>query len=194
MPSPRKKTCRICLDDDFEVDQMLSVALCGHQFCVECMKQYVEAMLLEGRVPRCPHYQCESKPTLRSFASLLTPKLKKMWEQKIQEGSIPVLDRVYCPDATCSALMSVSELSKSTNGHMVCCFKCSKPFCVNCKVPWHNNMSCGDYKSLGPNPTTNDMMLKTLANQMMWRQCGKCQHMIERVAGCNRVTCRMIAQ
>ncbi|CAF2343704.1 unnamed protein product [Brassica rapa] len=57
---------------------MLSVALCGHQFCVECMKQYVEAMLLEGRVPRCPHYQCGSKPTLRSFASLLTPKLKKM--------------------------------------------------------------------------------------------------------------------
>ncbi|WZZ22170.1 hypothetical protein YC2023_123557 [Brassica napus] len=91
--SYQRKTCRICFDDDFEVDQMLSVALCGHQFCVECMKQYVEAMLLEGRVPRCPHYQCGSKPTLRSFASLLTPKLKKMWEQKIQEDSIPVLDR-----------------------------------------------------------------------------------------------------
>ncbi|CAN7034671.1 unnamed protein product [Brassica oleracea var. botrytis] len=41
------------------------------------MKRYVEAILLEGRVLRCPHYQCESKPTLRSFASLLTPKLKK---------------------------------------------------------------------------------------------------------------------
>ncbi|KAH0907191.1 hypothetical protein HID58_039018 [Brassica napus] len=137
---------------------MLSVALCGHQFCVECMKQYVEAMLLEGRVPRCPHYQCGSKPTLRSFASLLTPKLKKMWEQKIQEDSIPVLDRVYCPNP-------------------ICCFKCSKPFCINCKVPWHNNMSCGDYKSLVPNPTTNDMMLKALANQKMGV-------MIERVVGC----------
>ncbi|WZZ90996.1 hypothetical protein YC2023_119575 [Brassica napus] len=134
---------------------------------VYCMKQYVEAMLLEGRVLRCPHYQCESKPTLRSFASLLTPKLKKMWEQMIQDDSIPVLDRVYCPNPMCLALMSVSELSKSTNGHMRCCFKCSKPFCINCKVPWHNNMSCGDYKRLGPNPTTNDMMLKTLANQKM---------------------------
>ncbi|KAF3598155.1 hypothetical protein DY000_02026386 [Brassica cretica] len=89
---------------------MHSVALCGHQFCVECMRQYIEAMLLEGGVPRCPRYQCESKPILRSFTNLLTLKLRKMWEQRIQEDSIPVADRVYCPNRMCSALMSFHGL------------------------------------------------------------------------------------
>ncbi|RID72396.1 hypothetical protein BRARA_C04290 [Brassica rapa] len=94
MPS-QKKTCRICFNNDFEIHQMHSIALCGHQFCVECMKQYIEAMLFEGGVPRCPHYQCEFMPTLRSFTNLLTPKLRKMWEQRVQKDSIPVADRVY---------------------------------------------------------------------------------------------------
>ncbi|CAN6912751.1 unnamed protein product [Brassica oleracea] len=119
--------------------QMHSVALCGHQFCVVCMRQYIEAMLLEGGVPRCPRYQCESKPILRSFTNLLTLKLRKMWEQRIQEDSIPVADRVYCPNRMCSALMSVSELSKSTNGHMRCCFKCSN-FTFSAK--FHGLITC----------------------------------------------------
>ncbi|VYS59198.1 unnamed protein product [Arabidopsis thaliana] len=68
--------CRICFYEDVKAEQMYSVALCGHQFCVECVKQHIESRLLEGCVPRCPHYQCESKLTFRSCANLLTPKTK----------------------------------------------------------------------------------------------------------------------
>ncbi|CAL9247928.1 unnamed protein product [Arabidopsis halleri] len=111
-------SCHICFDDDFKAEQMFS-----------CVKRHIEARLLEGRVPRCPDYQCESKLTFRSCANLLTPKLKAM----------------------CSALMSVTELSISTQEAEVrrCCVKCSEPFCINCKVPWHSDLSCGDYKRLG---------------------------------------------
>ncbi|KAL0897576.1 hypothetical protein Bca101_081537 [Brassica carinata] len=189
MPPDQKMTCPICFDDDLEAHQMFSVALCCHQFCLECVKRYINVALMEGRAFGCPHFKCKSKLTLISCSNLLTPKLSDMWQQRINEEAIPVVDRVYCPNPRCSALMSETELSKSSDGSMKSCIKCDQPFCINCKVAWHSNLSCEDYKRLGPDPTENDIKLKALANQEMWRQCGKCQHMIQRSYGCNNVVC-----
>lgn len=189
MPLAQKMTCPICFDDDLEAHQMFSVALCCHEFCFECVRRYINVGLMEGRALGCPHFKCKSKLTLRSCYNLLTPKLREMWQQRINEESIPVVERVYCPNPRCSAFMSETELSKSSES-MRSCIKCDQPFCINCKVAWHSNLSCADYKRLGPNPTENDIKLKALANQKMWRQCGRCQHMIERNHGCSNVVCR----
>ncbi|CAH8267532.1 unnamed protein product [Arabidopsis lyrata] len=182
-------TCCICFDHDLEAEQMFSVYLCRHQFCVECVKRYIEVKLLEGGVLRCPHYQCESKLTLRSCDNILTHKQRDMWERRNREESVPVTDRVYCPNPRCSALMSKAELSKSIKeaGVKRRCVKCSQPFCMNCKVLWHNNLLCDDYMRW--HLTEDDMMLKNLANHNMWRQCVNCQQMIERSEGCIHVTC-----
>lgn len=189
MPPAQKMTCPICLDDDFEPHQMFSVALCCHQFCLECVKRYINVALMEGSVLGCPRFECKSKLTLTSCSNLLTPKLREMWQQRINEEAVPVADRVYCLNPRCSALMSGTELSKSSES-MRSCIKCDKPFCINCKVAWHSNLSCEDYKRLGPNPTENDIKLKALANQKMWRQCGRCQYMIELSYGCSKIVCR----
>ncbi|KAL9293923.1 putative transcription factor C2H2 family [Arabidopsis thaliana] len=188
------ETCSICFNDDFKSEQMYYVALCNHKFCLECMKRYIEVRLLEGTVPICPYYQCESKLTLKSCFHILTSKLKAMWEQKIEEESIPVTERFYCPNPRCSALMSKIELSKSTlEDGFVRCFQCGERFCINCKVSWQSNLSCDNCKKLGNNPTSDDKMLKVLANEKKWRQCEKCQHMIELSEGCIHVTCMYLS-
>ncbi|EOA25904.1 hypothetical protein CARUB_v10019283mg, partial [Capsella rubella] len=185
----RSMTCSICFNNNFKAEDIFSSFLCSHRFCKKCVKRYIEVKLLEGGVPRCPYYQCESMLTLSSCASLvITPRLQEMWEERIKEESVPMADRVYCPNTNCSSLMSKTELSKSIKQG---CVKCTMPFCINCKVPWHDNMSCNEYKRLmGTNLTTEDKKLNLLANRMMWRQCGKCKHMIERSEGCIHVTCR----
>lgn len=188
----RKTTCKICLDDDINAKQMFCVEKCRHRLCFECMKRHVEVRLLEGSVMRCPYYRCKSKLTFGSCENILTPKLKYMWQQRIIEDLIPVTERIYCPNPRCSALMSETELSKSTkeSGDRRNCYQCGQFFCINCKVSWHSNLSCDDYKRLHPYPTENDEKIKTLANQNMWRQCGECQHMIELSEGCVQVKCR----
>lgn len=185
----QKETCTICLNDNLNPDQMFSVDKCGHMFCSECVKRHIEVRLLEGSLIRCLHSSCASKLTYGSCVNILTPKLKEIWEQRIKEDAIPITNRVYCPNPTCLAFMSEAELSISTRFRRLC-VKCGEPFCINCKVPWHNNMSCDHYKTLHQNFTKNDIMLINSANQNMWHQCRKCQHMIERSDGCDSVRCR----
>ncbi|KAK0603719.1 hypothetical protein LWI29_007889 [Acer saccharum] len=70
------------------------------------------------------------------------------------------------------------------------CVKCQGLFCINCKVPWHKDMTCYEYKRLNPNSPAEDVKLKSLASMNLWRQCVKCNHMIELSEGCYHMTCR----
>ncbi|KAJ4979153.1 hypothetical protein NE237_009933 [Protea cynaroides] len=191
------ETCTICLEDS-SVEQMFAVDGCLHRYCFSCMKQHVEVKLLLGMVPVCPHEGCRSKLNVDSCRKFLTPKLVETMSQRIMEASIPVTEKIYCPYPKCSALMSKSEvLAYATNlfnnadrtgvGN---CIKCHGLFCTNCKVPWHNNMTCSDYKRLNPYPRSEDAKLKSLATQNLWRQCVKCNHLIELAEGCYHMTCR----
>ncbi|KAF8102376.1 hypothetical protein N665_0198s0084 [Sinapis alba] len=193
----RKEECLICFND-IDPERMFSVGKCSHRFCFQCVKQHVEVKLLHGMIPNCPHDKCKSEMVIDACGKLLTPKLGEMWKQRIKENAIPVTDRVYCPYLRCSALMSKTKISESAKSLQSAypasgvrrCVECRGLFCVDCKVPWHGKLSCTEYKKLHPNPPADDVKLKSLANNKMWRQCGKCQHMIELSQGCNHITCR----
>ncbi|KAL2328657.1 hypothetical protein Fmac_022084 [Flemingia macrophylla] len=191
------ETCVICLEDA-DVSQIFSVDGCQHRYCFSCMKQHVEVKLLHGMLPKCPHEGCKYELLVDSCQKFLTQKLTKTMQQRVLEASIPVAERVYCPHPRCSALMSkteVMEYSRNLIGQSeqigpMKCLKCHGLFCFNCKVPWHSGMSCFTYKRLNPNPPAEDLKLKFLASRSLWRQCLKCNHMIELAEGCYHMTCR----
>ncbi|KAL9296690.1 hypothetical protein ACSQ67_022586 [Phaseolus vulgaris] len=180
------ETCVICLEDT-DVSQIFSVDECQHRYCFSCMKQHVEVKLLHGIVPKCPHEGCKYELLVDSCQKFLTQKLTDTMRQRKLEASIPTADKVYCPYPRCSALMTkteVFEYSKDLIGESQLsgpkkCLKCHGLFCFNCKVPWHSGMTCYIYKMSNPNPPAEDLKLKFLASRSLWRQCVKCNHMIE---------------
>ncbi|CAK9143211.1 unnamed protein product [Ilex paraguariensis] len=190
------ENCVICLEDT-DVGKMFSIDGCLHRYCFSCMKQHVEVKLHHGMEPKCPHEGCTSELSIDSCRKFLTPKLIEIMMQQIKEASIPVTEKVYCPYPKCSVLMSKHEVLEYSKGVFVApersgarkCLKCQGHFCINCKVPWHSNMTCNDYKCNNPNPP-EDVKLKTLAANNLWRQCVKCNHMIELATGCFHMTCR----
>ncbi|KAF6134825.1 hypothetical protein GIB67_002226 [Kingdonia uniflora] len=192
-----KETCTICLED-IDAGQMLVVDSCGHRYCVSCMKQHVEVKLLHGMVAKCPHEGCNTELNLERFKKLLSPQLVEMMSQQMKEALIPVDKRFYCPYPSCSALMSKHGIPVCTKDSSLGtkqsktreCIKCRGLFCIDCCVPWHNNVSCDDYKKLNPYPHAHDAKLKSLAAENKWRQCVKCKNMIELAAGCYHITCR----
>ncbi|KAM7279991.1 hypothetical protein ACFE04_007125 [Oxalis oulophora] len=190
------ETCAVCLEDT-DTSLMFAVDVCLHRYCFSCMRQHVQVKLLHGLLPKCPYEGCNSEINIESSRKFLTPKLFEMLTQHLKEASIPVTEKVYCPYPRCSALMSNSEISeyaKNAFGNPRSgarkCLKCHGLFCLICKVPWHSNMTCDEYKKLNPNPPAEDVRLKTLATRNLWKQCLKCKYMIELSEGCYHITCR----
>ena len=189
--------CVICLED-MDVEQMFSIDSFQHRFCFSCMKQHVEVKLLHGMVPKCPQDGCNIELRIDSCRKFLTPKLIDMMSHRMKEASIPVAEKVYCPYPMFSVLLSKSEVLKYSRNDFVGaeisgarkCTKCQRHFCINCKVPWHVNMICSEYRRKNPYSQAEDAKLKTLAAMNLWHQCVKCNHMIELAAGCYHMTCR----
>lgn len=192
-----KETCVICLEDS-NMNHIFSVDDCMHRYCFSCMKQHVEMKLLHGLLPTCPHEGCKSELRLDSCRTFLTSRLIEIMSQRLKEASISVTEKVYCPYPKCSALMSKREALEYSKNAIVGaqrsgarkCVKCTGHFCIDCKVPWHNNMTCFEYKQSNPYPPQEEAKLKNLAATNLWRQCVKCNHMIELSAGCYHMTCR----
>ncbi|KAK8926542.1 hypothetical protein KSP39_PZI018495 [Platanthera zijinensis] len=194
------ENCSICLEvTDFS--QMFSILGCGHRFCFSCMRQHVEVKLRQGMLPGCPHLGCCIILDVESCRTFVAPRVLEIMCQRIKESSIPPNEKVYCPYPRCSALMSTSEAiplqlystskpNTRDNYGLTKCIKCCGYFCINCKVPWHDTLSCYEYKRSNPHLRTGDVRLQSLAKQKLWRQCEKCNHMIELAEGCFHMTCR----
>ncbi|KAL0460672.1 UNVERIFIED_CONTAM: hypothetical protein Slati_0694400 [Sesamum latifolium] len=183
-----------------DVDQIFLITACQHSSCFSCMFNHVEARLLQGFLPKCPFEDCNSDLDLDSCQNLLTPQLFGIMRLRVREASIPDAHKIYCPYPRCSSLLSIPELqgpslASSSNADpqletAKTCPTCNAMFCISCKVPWHGNMSCDDYKRLNPLPCNADMALMSLATLKNWRQCPNCNHMISLTRGCNRMRCR----
>ncbi|KAF5930943.1 hypothetical protein HYC85_031816 [Camellia sinensis] len=185
-----KETCSICLEDT-DVCQMFSVNDCLHRYCSSCLKKHVEVKLLQGMLPKCPHDACKTELKIESCRNFLTSELYDLMSQRIKEYSIPATQKIYCPYPRCSALMSKAEaLVNTNNAGASMCERCRGLFCMRCKAPWHSNVSCNDYKILNPYPCAEDAKLNSLARRNLWRQCVKCNHMVELAEGCNHIYCR----
>lgn len=189
-------TCTICLDDA-DVDQMLLIPGCLHSYCLSCMTKHVQFKLLHGILPKCPDENCKSMLELDSCKRFLAPELFDIMCQRVKEASIPPGEKIYCPYLRCSTLLSKIELQRSKDeaddigvlgGRK--CPSCGGLFCINCKAPWHTNMSCSDFKMQGASSSKDEKKLKSLATENLWRHCPKCNHMVSLAAGCYHISCR----
>ncbi|CAL2264760.1 unnamed protein product [Prunus armeniaca] len=189
-----KETCLICFEDT-PIARMFSIGTCLHKYCLACMKHHVEVNLQSGILAQCPHKDCKCEVNIITCKNFLSPELADVMIERIKESSIPVTEKVYCAFPTCSALMSKKEVLEHTKTSFVSeggrkCMKCQRYFCVNCKVPWHYDMSCYDYQRSETYSLAEEQLLKSLAMKKLWRQCSKCKHMVELDSGCYHITCR----
>ncbi|GLJ26381.1 hypothetical protein SUGI_0508370 [Cryptomeria japonica] len=191
-----EEKCSICFEDN-PMDQMYEIMTCHHRYCISCMAQHVEVKLQHGYIPECPHEGCHTRLTVDGCKKFLSPKWTEVLIKRLEEAAIPESDKVYCPYTDCSALMTKTAINSSSQAcsssdplmHTKC-LKCHRLFCTECRVPWHQNMSCQDYQKRIPQLHGVDAKLHLLATDNMWRRCTKCKHMIELAEGCNHMTCR----
>jgi ferredoxin len=68
---------------------------------------------------------------------------------------------------------------------------CRRMFFVQCKVAWHDGITCTEFQRLGKDERgKNDLLLRKVARESKWQRCPKCKMYVERTVGCMYIVCR----
>ncbi|KAJ0591239.1 putative IBR domain, Zinc finger, RING/FYVE/PHD-type, E3 ubiquitin ligase RBR family [Helianthus annuus] len=158
-----------------------------HSFCMDCMIKYIHVKL-EDNVSdiKCPSLTCDHSLEPLSYRPKIPHQLFDKWCDVLCESAVLALDRVYCPNRECSALM-INECGGGGSLKRCVCPSCKKPFCFRCKVPWHVGYACDDSRET---MDQNDDAFGVLSERKKWMRCPKCRHCVELVKGCEIVRCR----
>ena len=148
---------------------MACVNLCEHKFCQNCLIEYATYKINVQEAVLCPDGNCPEKMTVDShLCSILSEKVRnrfreqELWRQTISNPLVKLCPREGCKEGIVDLAIQPPR-----------CRKCQKEFCPNCMMQYHAG-SCDD---------NFFDYFKTFV------QCPKCGIAIQKVAGCDHMTC-----
>ena len=196
--------CQICFEDK-PGTQCMKFQDCHHIYCKQCMASYFEIKISEGfPVLRCPKSSCLTIALSEQVKILVSSEMFQKYELKLMEIRSDVMN---CPLPHCRTLTSVDE--KLSLGQ---CVNCQHAFCTVCKMTYHGIEPCkiNKYQKLiveYSKAKTQDkrvmekkygkkflseMLNMSLSSEYMnknTKSCPNCQTIIEKIDGCNKMTC-----
>lgn len=191
--------CVVCYDEG----AIPRRACCGIHVCEVCLIQFVTTRVEQGLpIMHCPCPECDEPIPRDEVKALLPTHLVSKYEQFIvdTEGKPGVKT---CP--RCSFVLHWNEYQKtgsnvvssssearktkksSSDKHKVVCPACDLLWCFSCHSPWHERLSCRDFRK-GQKQFKKWVKGKQngIANA---QKCPKCNVCIQRTTGCDHMTC-----
>eukprot|EP00475_Leptophrys_vorax_P016900 TRINITY_DN2340_c0_g1_i3.p1 TRINITY_DN2340_c0_g1~~TRINITY_DN2340_c0_g1_i3.p1 ORF type:complete len:439 (-),score=54.40 TRINITY_DN2340_c0_g1_i3:69-1259(-) len=141
--------CLVC-SGDIPVDDLFIASDCNHQLCRDCASEYIKSEVDEMRIPvRCWMHvsDCKFEIDITSIELVVDDQtLMKYYENSVT--------RVLSGDANARIIECINDDCKyrvSMNAEdqlnpSVQCEKCGVVFCPACRVRYHSNMSCAEFK------------------------------------------------
>jgi hypothetical protein len=177
--------CLFCLLDDVPASKRVKLR-CRQCICYACHERYIRLSTKDPLLmpPRCcgdDHHLSPRKSKQRFDA-----KFKEEWTKKYQESKAEIF--LYCPILQCDGLVKPvvypvlgnrPERESVSEGK---CDRCSMYVCLHCKQLSHGRRACQTAMA-----DLNTIIFTELARQEGWRQCYRCQTMIERQEGNNEM-------
>lgn len=167
------EVCRICL----EPRDVLKSSSCGHRFCEDCLKGYVEVKVMSGQVLSiaCPQADCGVELSITE--SLLSPELLEKFRRFRHNQLLNQEPNVrWCPTPDCETVLR----GGSTQAPRLHCDLCGADVCFNCGERWHDEQTCGQ---------AADSSYATWAVGKDIQHCPMCRRRIEKEDGCNHMQC-----
>ncbi|KAI3802791.1 hypothetical protein L1987_30934 [Smallanthus sonchifolius] len=181
--------CNICMDTKTASEMFQNANVCGHPFCIDCIRQHVAAKIKENLTTvTCPDPRCKAVIGPEVCRSIIPKEVFERWENILCESLIMEAHKFYCPFKDCSAMLVDDGGVAVTSSE---CPNCHRLFCAQCKVAWHCEMSCIEFQSLKIGERSPDeILLINLAKNKKWMKCSNCKLFVEKVEGCHHISCR----
>ncbi|XP_066960250.1 E3 ubiquitin-protein ligase RNF14-like isoform X1 [Macrobrachium rosenbergii] len=205
----RNFECKVCFMDKSGA-HCLEFWPCRHVYCKDCMSSYFEVQISEGNIKflRCPEDKCESEANPKQVQELVPEVLYQRWEEMLLNSTLSSLgDIQVCPRMHCQYPVTIED----RQGH---CPSCKFVFCGLCRFGWHGVEPCrlrkGELKDIMESYLNGDQEVKRGLEERYGRKyinnlkdeylsmsyleqnsksCPKCGAKIEKVNGCNKITC-----
>ncbi|KAG1819232.1 uncharacterized protein BJ212DRAFT_1268100 [Suillus subaureus] len=190
-PDPSgQQSCPICYDN---VSSPLRLG-CGHIYCAPCMRHFLTSALDSGQFPlTCMGDETQCKvpipiPTIQqflpqtSFNRLLEVVFNAHISRHPQEFK-------YCKTPDCNQIYRSTDPNTTVVGQ---CPSCFSNICTSCHDDVHDGMNCAENKrQTGRVAEERETEAWLAAHDGRVKKCPTCQALIEKVDGCNHMTCTL---
>ncbi|KAK7691365.1 hypothetical protein QCA50_004763 [Cerrena zonata] len=188
VPTTDEIVCPICYVGVSSPEQLG----CGHTYCSSCLRHYLTSATDSALFPlTCMGDEDRCKipipiPTIQRFLTA-----QKM-DQLLQSAFTTYIDKhlqefKYCGTPDCGQVYRTAQDGGSRS--TLQCPSCFASVCNACGEEGHEGMTCEDYK-LQSDPTEQERMTEAFAKVHNIKKCPSCQVWMEKIAGCNHMTCR----
>jgi len=180
--------CSICLSYIENLDSLIENG-CKDAFCIDCWRDYLAGKIMhEGMASfiQCPGFGCKILVEDDLVLKLtLDPLIRERYERRITEDFVGC-NRLMkcCPAPGCT---KVIKTSLKSHGHVEC--GCGFAFCFCCGGEVHDPVNCEILKIWMRKVERDSATGSWIANNT--KECPKCNSMIEKMGGCNHMTCRV---
>jgi hypothetical protein len=178
--------CPVCYD---RVSSPTALA-CGHVYCAACAQHFLASATDIKTFPLCclgNEGKCGIPipiPTIQKFLP------SHQFDRLLEVTFITYLEQhphefKYCTTADCNQVYRYSGSTTLT----LHCPSCFTSVCTSCHEEAHDGMSCAE-KKLHKDPAEQERLNEEWAMQQGVKKCPSCHVWIEKVAGCNHMSCK----
>ena len=166
--------CNVCYDDEAQG----FILACEHSMCIGCSRNlFIAAVRDSSLLPlRC----CEVPIDMNICHYILPADDVGTLKQRIVERE--ATNKMYCP--SCNKFINLDYVDAQDSTELICI--CDTVLCIICKSIAHPGYSCIENRAVIDG---DDTLLLEVARENGWKQCPKCNAMIELSYGCNHVSC-----
>ncbi|XP_063784220.1 E3 ubiquitin-protein ligase RNF14 isoform X2 [Pseudophryne corroboree] len=203
--------CNICFSEKLG-SECTHFKDCQHVYCNLCLKDYFEIQIRDGQVHalNCPEPKCTSVATPAQVKDLVGEELFSRYDRLLLQSSLDLMaDVVYCPRPSCQ-----TPVMQEPGGTMGICSSCHYAFCTLCKMTYHGVSPCKvtaeklillrtEYLDADDDGKKflekryGKRVIQKAVEEMESREwldqnskcCPRCGTHIQKVEGCNKMTC-----
>ncbi|XP_059635953.1 E3 ubiquitin-protein ligase RSL1-like [Cornus florida] len=120
---------------------------CAHSYCSDCMIKYVASKLQQNVTQsRCPVSECGGFLEPEHCHPIWPPEVFDRWGSALCEAAILGVGEILLPLQGCSAILINDDRENGDVITQLECPNCHRLCCEECKVAWHSDIECTDFK------------------------------------------------
>ncbi|KAN0085637.1 hypothetical protein V8E55_006771 [Tylopilus felleus] len=184
--SQGSQTCPICYDTVSSPHQLG----CGHTYCVACLRHFISSALESDQLPlTClgDEARCRVPVAIPTIQQFLPPASFNRLLEAAFDVYIAKHPQTFkhCKTPDCSQIYRAGEAPKTLH-----CPSCFSVVCNGCHEDAHDGLSCAEGKAQrdpAERERLNDAWIASQNGRV--RKCPQCSVPIEKLDGCNHMTC-----